>query len=145
MNPPERRSSTPRKALVAEIVPALNGTARYTALMVANAMGIAAREIELGPQASGAHEAVLGRAPGEEDAPAEAGEAARAARLIQAIRAGEFDADAGLYRALWESTAVAAGMWKPALLAAAAKRPSNDRQVQGDKTTTRAADGDVAD
>jgi len=102
-----------QKALMDEIAPTLSGGQRYTALMVANAMRIVAREIELGPRAERARDDLLGQA-------SEASSAGdRARQLVEAIRRGAFDANAGLHQALWESTAVAAGMWKPALLAEA--------------------------
>ena len=42
---------TARDTLMVELLPAIPAEQRYTALMVVNAMGVAAREIALGPQA----------------------------------------------------------------------------------------------
>lgn len=108
-----------QKALTKEIAPTLDGDLRYTALMVASAMRIVAREIELGARCARAREGALGRVAREESE-GDVTEDLVTRLLVQAIRAGGFDADAALYRALWENTAVAAGTWRPALLAAAA-------------------------
>jgi Domain of unknown function (DUF6285) len=118
-----------QRALMEEIAPTLSRELRYTALMVANAMRIVGREIDLGPRAARAREAALSRVAREGDGLAED---QVAAKLVQAIRAGDFDADATLHQALWENTAVAAGMWKPSLLAAAAEYPGQDSRRRGD-------------
>lgn len=85
-----------RRALMDEVLPGLEGRPRYVALMVANAIGIAAREI-------GA---------------ADAGHTPLAAidprTLARAIRAGAHDADAALFEGLRTANAVAAAIWKPA-------------------------------
>jgi uncharacterized protein DUF6285 len=44
--------ATARDALLADVLPALSAQHRYTALMIANAMAIAAREQHLGPEAT---------------------------------------------------------------------------------------------
>jgi hypothetical protein len=88
-----------RRALTEEVVPGLTGRPRYVALMVANAIGIAAREIaEAGPL----HESA-GRVLGGE--PVEA--------LVGAIRAGARDADPDLHAALTAAAEAAAQVWKP--------------------------------
>jgi hypothetical protein len=40
-----------REALLADVMPSLDASSRYTALMIANALAIAARDIALGPDA----------------------------------------------------------------------------------------------
>ena len=89
-----------RRALTEEVVPGLTGRPRYVALMVANAIGIAAREIT---QADRLH-ATTGRVL--------AGHSAEA--LVAAIRAGGHDADPDLHAALADVAEVAADVWKPA-------------------------------
>ena len=88
-----------RRALTEEVVPGLTGRPRYVALMVANAIGIAAREIA---QAERLH-ATAGRVLGCQSAEA----------LVAAIRAGARDADPELHAALTETAEVAADVWKP--------------------------------
>ncbi len=88
-----------RRALAEEVVPGLTGRPRYVALMVANALGIAAREIgEAGSLAS-----------------AEAGLLAAddAESLVRAIREGRRDADPALHAALSVQADVASKIWKP--------------------------------
>ncbi len=88
-----------RRALTDEVIPGLTGRPRYVALMVANAIGIAAREITEAEALRASAESVLD------------GEPAQA--LVQAIRAGERDADRNLHAALTEAAEVAARVWKP--------------------------------
>ena len=89
-----------RQALTEEVLPGLTGRPRYVALMVANAIGIAAREIA---QAERLH-ATAGRVLGGQSP----------AALVAAIRAGGRDADPALHAALTEAADVAADVWKPA-------------------------------
>lgn len=95
-----------RQALAQEVVPHLQGRQRYVALMVANAVGIAAREIEARAALSGAWERALAGLEGE-------GVEAQAEELVAAIRAGRYDAEPALHAALTETAAVAAAIWKP--------------------------------
>ena len=88
-----------RRALTEEVLPGLAGRPRYVALMVANALGIAAREIEQAGNLASVSADLLGT----EDA----------AELVRAIRDGRRDADAALHAALSAQTAVAAHVWKP--------------------------------
>jgi hypothetical protein len=67
-----------RHTLLADIVPVLSGEARFKALMVANAMAIAAREVHYGPV----------KAPGND------------AAIVAAIRAGLHDGDTIMARRL---------------------------------------------
>src|SRR5215204_4569249 len=97
------------QALTQEIAPALQGQQRYVALMVANAIGIVAREIEQADKVAKAWDRALVRV--EHDGDVEAS----ASRLVQAIRRGKHDADPALHSALLETALVAAGIWKPAL------------------------------
>ena len=89
-----------RRALTEEVVPGLTGRPRYVALMVANAIGIAAREITETNALHATTERVLAGEPVE--------------ALVQAIRAGMRDADPNLHAALEAAAALAAQVWKPA-------------------------------
>ncbi|WP_336489920.1 DUF6285 domain-containing protein [Methylobacterium nigriterrae] len=91
-----------RASLLREIEPALSGRPRYVAAMVANAIGIVAREIEAGAGARAAWERA-----------ARAGSEATPAGLAAAIRAGALDGDVQLHAALTEASAAAAAIWKP--------------------------------
>ncbi len=93
-----------RRALTEEVVPGLTGRPRYVALMVANALGIAIREIGEAGAMSEAVERVM--PPGSE--PMEA----MGAALVTAIRSGRHDGDANLHEALQRASDVAAGIWK---------------------------------
>ncbi|MCJ2022690.1 DUF6285 domain-containing protein [Methylobacterium sp. J-067] len=88
-----------RRALAEEVVPGLTGRPRYVALMVANALGIAAREIGEGDGLAAAEADLL------------AGEGADA--LVRAIREGRRDADPALHAALLKRAAIAGRIWKP--------------------------------
>ncbi|MCJ2133137.1 DUF6285 domain-containing protein [Methylobacterium sp. J-026] len=88
-----------RRALTEEVVPGLTGRPRYVALMVANAIGIAAREIAEADRLHAAGENVLSGVPVE--------------ALVRAIRAGARDADPDLHAALSAAAEVAAQIWKP--------------------------------
>ncbi|KAB1074038.1 DUF6285 domain-containing protein [Methylobacterium planeticum] len=92
-----------RQVLSREIAPTLTGRPRYLAAMVANAIGIVAREIEHGAAMRDA----LARAVSRIDPDA------TTADLAAAIRAGGHDADADLHAALVEATETAAAIWKP--------------------------------
>src|SRR6185436_16790170 len=89
---------TARHAFVTEILPALPAASRYTALMVANAMAIAQREIAAGDAPLRA-EAERLRALLPECAEPPAGSALQSVlagynrRLTEAIRAGRFDGE----------------------------------------------------
>src|SRR5688572_4993766 len=99
------------QALTHEILPALQGQQRYAALMVANAIGIVAREIEQADKVAKAWDRALARV--EQDTARDV--EASASRLVAAIRRGEYDAGPALHGALLETAQVAAGIWKPAL------------------------------
>ncbi|MBE7245508.1 MAG: hypothetical protein INR63_11185 [Actinomycetospora chiangmaiensis] len=98
-----------RQALLEEVAPALTGRTRYVALMVANAIGIAMREIDGAETTAAAWARTLALIP-------ERGEDPLAA-LVTAIRAGTYDADPDLYEALRNTTTVAAEIWKPTIKA----------------------------
>jgi Domain of unknown function (DUF6285) len=99
-----------RVSLLEEVTPVLKGQPRYIALMVANAMGIVAREINQEERSRRAWKAVLDRVPGDGGAPVDAS----IGRLVASIRSGEHDADAALHEALAETVEIAASIWKPA-------------------------------
>jgi len=92
-----------RRALTEEVVPGLTGRSRYVALMVANAIGIAAREIALADRLKETSTRLLGIAgdDGLDD-------------LVRAIRDGARDADPELHAALRAGADAAADIWKPA-------------------------------
>ena len=101
------------QALTQEIAPALKGQPRYVVLMVANAIGIVAREIEQEVAVTQAWDRALARVAQDGSGTLEAS----AGRLVAAIRAGAHDADPVLHSALLETAVVAAGIWKPTLKA----------------------------
>jgi uncharacterized protein DUF6285 len=90
---------TARSALIAEILPALTGASRYTALMVANAIAIAQREIAAGDAPLQAErERLRALLPECAEVPV-AGRALHEVlaeynrRMIEAIRTGSFDGE----------------------------------------------------
>jgi Domain of unknown function (DUF6285) len=99
-----------RVFLLEEVAPMLKGQPRYIVLMMANAMGIAARELNEADRSRRAWIAVLDRVPGNGAASVEAS----IARLVASIRLGAHDADAALYDALAETVEIAASIWRPA-------------------------------
>jgi Domain of unknown function (DUF6285) len=98
-----------RSSLLEEVAPVLKGHPRYVVLMVANAMGIAARELNEADRSRRAWDAVLSRADRDESHSMDA----LIGSLIQSLRSGERDGDAALYDALRETVDVAADIWKP--------------------------------
>ena len=98
-----------RRSLLDEVAPALKGQPRYVALMVANAMGIAAREIEEHSRFERARSAVLARAAQEDGAPVDTA----ITGLVRSLRSGRHDADTALYGALRDCVEIAAVIWKP--------------------------------
>ena len=89
-----------RRSLMEEVVPGLSGRPRYVALMVANAIGIAAREIAQADALRATADDVLAGKPVED--------------LVQVIRSGARDADPDLHAALTAAVEAAAQVWKPA-------------------------------
>ena len=85
---------TAREALLAEIVPELSKEARYTALMIANAMAIATREAWHGNDVASGERAALRAllASADRDATADAPLPELRDALRRAIRDGAFDA-----------------------------------------------------
>lgn len=106
-----------RRALLDEIAPALSGRQRYVALMVANAIGIAQREIAEGDASRRAWERAASAASIAGDDPIPA--------LAASIREGRHDADPALYGALCETAEVAARIWKPARIEGVDKTPKD--------------------
>ena len=90
---------TAREALLRELIPALSGERRYLALMIANAMAIAAREHRLRAAAMrseavrlGKLLAEIGRVPRRPQSAGDTGELPALRREVSvAIRAGDFD------------------------------------------------------
>ncbi|MCI3953255.1 MAG: hypothetical protein K0R53_2754, partial [Burkholderiales bacterium] len=90
--------SIARETFTAQLLPALPESLRYTALMIANAMAIARREIETGEGSARAElrrlRVLFSEAPSEPDANELRGTVADYnRRLVQAIRAGRYDSD----------------------------------------------------
>lgn len=87
-----------RETFIAQLLPALPENVRYTALMVANAMAIARRDIETGEASARAElrrlRVLFSEASSEPDANQLRGTVADYnRRLVQAIRAGRYDSD----------------------------------------------------
>lgn len=89
-----------RRALIEEVLPGLAGRPRYVALMVANAIGIAAREITEAKALRVTTDDVLAGKPVEV--------------LVQSIRSGAHDGDSDLHAVLTAAVDAAAQVWKPA-------------------------------
>ena len=98
-----------RSSLLEEVAPMLKGHPRYVVLMVANAMGIAARELNEADRSRRAWDAVLSSVDRDENHSIDT----LIASLTQSLRSGERDGDATLYDAIRETVEVAAGIWKP--------------------------------
>jgi hypothetical protein len=92
------------RALTEEVVPGLTGRPRYVALMVANAIGIAAREIAQADR----RRVTVGRVLAHGD-----GADGRLDELVAAVRAGMHDGDRDLHAALTAAAEVASEIWKP--------------------------------
>ncbi|MFC6792311.1 DUF6285 domain-containing protein [Methylobacterium komagatae] len=88
-----------RKALTDEVLPGLTGRPRYVALMVANALGIAAREIGDAHDLAAAGADLIGP-----DDPA---------GLVMSIREGRRDAAPDLHAALTVHADIASRIWRP--------------------------------
>ena len=108
-----------QQALTQDIAPALKGQQRYVVLMVANAIGIVAREIEQEVAVAKAWDRALARVEQGHEGSLEAS----ASRLVQAIRDGEHDADPVLHSTLLETAGVAAGIYLETLAREAVERP----------------------
>lgn len=89
-----------RATLLSELLEALPGDRRYTALMVANVLAIAEREIESGAAVAREEAASLARVfPDTSQRPP----AEKEAELARQIRAGERDASSAVHELLFES------------------------------------------
>ena len=107
---------TARLVLRDAVLPAVSSERRYEALMVANALAIAAREIAAGDrpqaQAHGRLAALYGTPQGNL--------ADMERRLVQDVRAGRFDAPgerrAAVFAHLWETARAAAAVSQPKAL-----------------------------
>lgn len=108
-----------RQTLLQSIVPALPGALRYDALMIANAMAIAAREIELAARAEIRERAAL--APLLGAVAQDLDLSALRSALCELIREGVFDAVRSdeLRAALRDSVEARLAISNPKLLAAA--------------------------
>jgi Domain of unknown function (DUF6285) len=91
-----------RRSLLEEVAPALQGQPRYVTLMVANAMGIALRELEEAERFERAQSVALAHVSPN-----------NAVELVKSLRAGQHDADPSLHGALKDYVEIAATIWKP--------------------------------
>jgi hypothetical protein len=84
---------TARAALLADVLPELSGQQRYSALMIGNAMAIAAREIRLGPGSAQGETARLRKLLSDTPLQMTSTDELQALRrgVRSAIRAGHFD------------------------------------------------------
>lgn len=89
-----------RRELLESVLPAVEGDARHRLRLIANAMKIAAREIEVGAAAAEATENDLEAFAGQRLGTAVAGPAAARLALRDALREGRLDGDAELFRLL---------------------------------------------
>lgn len=98
--------TTAREVLLRDLLPALPAQQRYSALMIANAMAIAAREHRLGADAARSEIARLRDLLADASLPAAASDELPALRrmLAAAIRKGRFDAPAMAARLTHELT-----------------------------------------
>ena len=92
-----------------EILPVTSGHKRYTALMIANAMAIARREIEAGDAAARAEYECLSALLGATVQPLQGGDLSHALvehnrQLANEIRAGRYDDDRALFEHLRRTT-----------------------------------------
>lgn len=99
-----------RQALLAHVVPALEGEAKRDALMAAKAIELALREAAEGAQAAAAVDDLFGETPPDR--------AVAERALAQAIRAGAHDGDEGLRAGLIAAARGRLTLWNPKLAAA---------------------------
>lgn len=100
-----------RESLLAELLPHLPPEKRYAALMIANALGIASRELGAGAARIAAEAEDHRRLLGRDGTPAELRRT-----LAMAIRGGEFDDDPALVEALRREVAAALAIANPKYL-----------------------------
>ena len=111
-----------REVLRKELLPLLPGDKAYAALMVANAMGIAERQLRNGEGPQREEQQALAALLGTEGTQADLNR-----EFAARIRRGDFDSDAEARRLLWESTVQRVRESAPKALAAYS--PSAARQV----------------
>jgi hypothetical protein len=115
-----------QEALTGEVLPALSGTQRYAALMVANALRMVERELATNGRLRAAELAV--QAFAAEGARAD-GTPAQA--LCAAIRAGRHDANFELYNALYALVVEAVAITRPDVLTSAERQQNSDKTGSG--------------
>ncbi len=109
---------TARTVLREKILPQLPASARYEALMVANAMAIAARQIEAEDRPVREAQDRLAALYDDRSAPLPVLEA----RLVEDLRAGRFDAPSTLREAVFDH------LWQTACARASESNPKACRQ-----------------
>jgi hypothetical protein len=102
-----------RAALLGELLPELPEARRYEALMIANAIGMAQRELEAARRGT----ALTSETPAEPDA--------LARRLAEDVRDGKRDGNEDTYRALLEACVDRVGISKPRALALVGRAPDD--------------------
>ena len=107
-----------REALADEVLPVLTGNHRFTALMIANALGMVERELAAQERLRATDRAVASFGRGDADG----GEASLRA-LCAAIRDGRHDGDEALHAALLARSVAAVAVTRPGALSA------DERQV----------------
>ncbi len=85
-----------QRSLLQALLPGLDEAQRYQARMIASVLGIAAREIDAGPEAWDRLETALRARLGQPEARLDS----LLPRLAETIRAGAWDGDPALYEAL---------------------------------------------
>lgn len=99
-----------RRTLLDEVLPHVPDAQRYQTLMVANALGIAARELESGAEGRAAIAQAMARLAGEGDA------ATLRRRLAAAIRSGALDDEPALVPLLRRDVEAALAIANPKYL-----------------------------
>lgn len=89
-----------RREVLESLLPQLDGEARYRARLIANALKIAAQDLETGAAMDAETRRLLQEAAARLDPGAALSDAALQAALAAAIRAGRLDGDAALFGAI---------------------------------------------
>ena len=116
--PPENLLATACEELRTQLAPSVQGRQRYQALMAANAVAIANRQLQAGPGSENEYRRRLEALLGSEK-PSASNLEALEARLTAAIRRGDFVEEpqrSKLLAALWRYAAAQARVWVPRAL-----------------------------
>ena len=116
--PPENLLATAREELRTQLAPSVQGRQRYQALMVANAIAIANRQLQAGAGPESEYRRRLEDLLGS-NKPCESDLEALEARVVAAIRRGDFAGEpqrSKLLAVLWRDAAARARVWVPRAL-----------------------------